>query len=206
MHNLEPLLIQKEDFDCIGQVSKHCNWDQLSIFIREQQNLSLLPKVGQCVYDKLLKYCEGWCLGTNNSVVEAQVLKHLFIGGRYTACDGTSKVHFGLKRMLVHWAYGAYVYRHGLIDTPFGVVQKVNQDSIPADLKYLEKINVEQRNNAEYYWQLTRDYLCSVRDSEILADCNICDCISDCLCNTCTGKGMTKQRRGMRFSNVSKFD
>src|SRR5690606_36347080 len=92
---------------------------------------------------------------------------------------------FGLKRMLVHYYYGAYIYRHGYVDTPFGVVQKMNQDSVPAPLKELKSMNIEHRSNAEYYWKLTKDFLCSVKDCEALADCNICDCISDCKCQSC---------------------
>lgn len=204
--DLEPVIICKDDFECVGQVAKSCDWDQLCIYIREQQNLSLLPKIGQCLFDKILKYCQGWFLKTESCQEdEYDILKHLFLGGRYTACDGTSRIHFGLKRVLVHWTYGAYIYRHGLIDTPFGVVQKVNQDSIAAPLKDLEKINIEQRNNAEYYWRLTRDFLCSVKDCPELADCNICDCIKDCACHVCK-KGATLQRRGSKFSNISKFE
>lgn len=210
VNNLEPIIICKHDFECVGQVAKHCDWEQLCIYIREQQNLSLLPKIGQCIFDKLLKYCQGWFVkGEMGSCheQEADVLKHLFLGGRYIACDGTSKVHFGLKRVLVHWSYGAYVYRHGYVDTPFGVVQKINQDSIPAPMNELQRLNTEQRNNAEYYWKLTKDFLCAYKDCEALADCKICDCIQDCKCTSCKngGKG-TEQRRGPRFQNITKYD
>lgn len=208
MSRLEPLLICQDDFDCVGQVAKHCDWEQLCIFIREQQNLSLLPKIGQCLFDKIVKYCQGWFqAGEMGSCQESErdILKHLFLGGRYKACDGTTKVHFGLKRVLTHWSYGAYMYRHGIMDTPFGAVQKVHQDSIPVDLKYLEKINTEQRNNAEYYWQLTKDYICSVKDCQELLECDICYCIKDCKCQVCK-IGKTLQRRNSKFKNISKFE
>lgn len=205
MSRLEPLLICKEDFECVGQVAKHCNWEQLCIYIREQQNLSLLPKIGQCLFDKLLRLKQGWYIpGEECQEDERDILKHIFLGGRYKACDGSTKVHFGLKRVLVHWSYGAYMYRHGIVDTPFGAVQKVHQDSVPIEVKDLKNINIEHRNNAEYYWDLTKDYICSVKDCEVLEDCTFCSCISSCRCGYCTD-GKTKQRRGTTFSNVSKF-
>lgn len=209
MNNLEPVLLSKSDFDCVGQVAKHCDWDQLCIYIREQQNLSLLPKVGQCIFDKLLKYCQGWYLRSDKGTLQEEshnTLNHLFNGGRYRSCDGSEKVHYGLKRVLVHWTYGAYLYRHGFVDTAFGVVQKLNENSLPASLRDLEKINVEQRSNAEYYWKLTKDYLCSIKDCEVLADCNICDCIHDCKCNSCKSckTGGTQQRRGVNFKTISR--
>lgn len=198
--NSETLLINKYDFDCIGQVAKHCDWDQLCIYIREQQNLSLLPKIGQCLYDLVSRYVEGKC-----DTEENKVLQSLWHGGRYEACDGQSKVHFGLKRSLVHWAYGAYMFRHSFVDTPFGVVQKVNQDSVPVDIKTLNAINKEQRSNAEYYYGLTMEYLCSVKGTSPIIDCKVCDCVKGCGCNHCKGKGATQQRRGARFKNITKY-
>lgn len=197
MTDKEPILISKEDFACIGQVAKHCDWEQLCIYIREQQNLSLLPKIGQCLYDKLLKYCEGW------HVDGKDVLMSVWNGGRYKGCDGNDKVHFGLKRVLVHWAYGAYVLRHGLVDTPFGMVKKLNQDSIPVEDKLLEALNREHRNNASYYYAMTNDFICSMKDCAPLDECYQCGC--SCQCGYCKdGGGATLQRRGATFKNISK--
>lgn len=199
---LEPILIDQADFDGVVQVAKHCDWEQLQIFIREQQVLSLLPKIGNCLYEMFVRYDQGWCV--SGTYEGNDIIKHLFCGGRYIACDGTVKMHFGFKRSLVYWAYGAYVYRHGMVDTPFGVVQKVNQDSIPVDVKELGRLNNEFRSNAEYFYRLSLDYLCSVKDKEPISNCNVCSCITDCRCSHCDGKGATLQRRGVRFKTVYK--
>lgn len=197
--NPEILLINREDFDCIGQVARHCDWEQLCIYIREQQNLSLLPKVGQCLYNLI------YCKETN---VECEVemdedtYNSLMCGGHYKGCDGKDKVHFGLKRVLVHYAYGAYIYRHGYVDTPFGVVQKINQDSISAPIQELKTLNNEHRANAEAYWQMTADFLCSIRDEDPFAECVKC---CGCKCNHCEGRKGSLQRRNVRFTNVSKW-
>ena len=199
---LEDLLIDRIDFDCIGQVAKHCDWNQLCVFIREQQNLSLLPKLGQCLYSMILcwkaKEAGGECDYTPDQL---STIENIFCGGKYEACDGTEKRHFGVKRMLVHYAYGAYIYRHGYQDTPIGVVQKTNQDSLPAPLNELRNINKEHRNNAEYYWEMTKDYLCTLKDVDPFGKC-ICDCGCSCTCRHCQGK--TKQNRGVSFGNISK--
>lgn len=192
---METLLIEKSDFACIGQVAEHCDWDQLCIYIREQQNLSLLPKIGQCLYAKLYDYL--------NNEEGAENLDALWNGGKYTGCNGSESVHFGLKRMLVHYAYGAYIYRHGYVDSPFGVVQKVHQDSIPAPLKELKSLNLEHRNNAEYYWGMTKDYICSMSKESPFDDCYSCGSCS-CRCGHCSGNKRTLQNRGMRFKNIEK--
>lgn len=201
-NNIEPLLISQEDFECIGQVAKHCDWQKLCIYIREQQNLSLLPKIGPCLFDKLMAYDLGFCI--SGGYDGENILKSLWHGGRYTSCDGTPNVHFGLKRSLIHWSYGAYVYRNSFTDSPFGMVQKVSQDSIPVDGKVLASINQEQRSNAEFYYKMTMDYLCSVKDCEPLSDCKVCDCVKGCGCSHCDGNGRTLQRRGVKFSNISR--
>lgn len=218
---LEPLLIEKSDFDCIGQVAKHCDWEQLCIYIREQQNLSLLPKIGQCLWNMILCYkmykdcideveegdpedCDP-CNYAEDPVTQ-NIFDNLICGGSFTGCDGTKKIHFGIQRMLVHYAYGAYVYRHGFVDTPFGVVQKMNQDSVPAPMKELRSLMKEHQSNAEYYWQMTKDYLCTLKDVPPFSDCLDCvHCECDCRCNHCKGKHKTLQNRGPKFSNVSKF-
>lgn len=203
-NNIEPLLIGQRDFDCIGQVAHHCDWQQLCIYIREQQNLSLLPKIGPCLFDKLVAYDLGYC--TSGGYDGENVLRHLWHGGRYTGCDGTPRVHFGLKRALIHWSYGAYVYRSSFVDTPFGMVQKMNQDSVPVDGPTLSSINKEQRSNAEDYYNMTMDYLCSVKDCDPISECHVCDCVSGCGCGHCSGQGSTLQRRSFRFRNITKFD
>lgn len=197
--NLEPLLIDKADFDCIGQVAKHCDWDQLCIYIREQQNLSLLPKLGQCLWNVIMCHESGECVYEPDCEL---IYENLICGGNYIGCDGQNKIHFGVKRMLVHYAYGAYVYRHGYQDTPFGVVQKINQDSVAAPLNELRALNTEHRNNAEYYWEMTKGFLCSIKDVCPFSQCIEC---CDCKCDHCKGR-KTKQDRGLTFFNVSKFD
>ncbi len=207
---LEPILIGRDDFDCIGQVAKHCDCDQLCVYIREQQNLSLLPKIGQCLYNmitcwKAYSDCVDAggedCNDCGYTPEQLTIIENIFCGGTYEACDGSTRRHFGVKRMLIHYAYGAYIYGHGYQDTPFGVVQKANQDSLPAPLNELRNIDKKNRNSAEYYWEMTKDYLCTLKDVSPFGEC-ICDCGCSCTCKHCQGK--TKQNRGVNFKNISK--
>lgn len=205
---LEPLLIGKDDFKCIGQVAEHCDWEQLCTYIREQQNLSLIPKVGQCLWNLVLCYKQHEAEESDSCEIDwdqdtEDRFNNLLCGGTYTGCDGKTRRHFGLQRVMVHYAYGAYVYRHGYIDTPFGVVQKVNQDSVPAPLQELKSIMIENRNAAEQYWQMTRDYLCTLKGFEPFKECMECgDC--DCSCGHCKGRGHAMDR-GLTFKNVSRW-
>lgn len=186
----EQLLISIEDFECIGQIAKHCNWEQLCMFIREQQNLFLLPKIGYCLLSKLLN--------TENAA-DPTIIK-ILCGGEFTDAVGNKQYFFGLKRVLVHASYAAYIFRHGLVDTPFGVVQKLNQDSLPTPLNELRSIKNEHYNNAELYFSQFKDFFYSIREESI---------ISECYQDTCGKMGIIEgptQRRQYSFSNISKND
>lgn len=189
--NIEENLISKADFECIGQVAKHCNWDQLCIFVREQTNLWLIPKVGYCLISKI----------TSNS--ENEIVKKIWCGSEYE-CDGKLKVHFGLKRVLIHAAYAAYVFRHGYQDTVGGVVQKINPDSVPAPINELKSIMNEHYKNAEIYLAMVKEFLCSIKNEEIIKDCVIEFECRDCGCGSEVNSGMV-QTRGIYGSNINKW-
>lgn len=201
--SLEDLLIDKADFDCIGQVAKHCSWDQLCVYIREQQNLYLLPKIGYCLFSKLMQ---------NET---DPIVQKLLCGGEYVGCNGIVKYQFGLKRVLVHASYASYIYRHGFIDTPFGVVQKLNQDSLPTPIAELKGIKNEHYTNAELYFEGVKDYICTIKTNDLFKDCfcessfaNLIDYgryMDSIHCDSCCGSlGTDTQRRQYSFSNIEK--
>lgn len=221
----EDILLSVEDFDCIGQVARHCDWSQLCIYIREQQNLTLLPKIGQCLYTELYNYITTADSTDSTDSGDTSVLHDLWCGSEYIGCGGEPAMHFGLERVLVHYAYGAYIYRHGYVDTPFGVVQKMNQDSVPAPMNELRKMMQEHQHAGDQYWQMTKDYLCTVKDEEVIKKCmddyfgckkcnNRCTCKDkydykyDYRCGTCCQKTdkYNIHDRGLTFANISKFD
>lgn len=206
--DLETVLLQPQDFDCIGDVARHCDWNKLCIYIKEQQNLMLMPKIGQCLYIELYNYLENSDSSTDNPLME-----QLWCGGQYTGCNGEPALHFGLKRILACYAYGVYQFRHGYQDTPFGMVQKVNEDSMPAPLPELRKIMQEYQNAANEYWEMTREFLCANKTEEPFAGClknyfGCSTCKKDYRCNTCCTRGgkIGYQDRGINFANISKYE
>ncbi|WBV60245.1 hypothetical protein PFY12_14550 [Chryseobacterium camelliae] len=189
--NLEENLITKADFECVGQVAKHCNWEQLCVYIREQTNLWLIPKVGYSLINKIVDNQEN------------QFIKNIWCGSEYS-CGGKTKVHFGLKRVLIHASYGAYIFRHGYTDTAVGVVQKINQDSVPAPINELKSIMNEHYKNAEIYLDMVKDYICSIKNEEIIKDAFQFDC-KDCNCGDQI-REIGIQNRGMFGGNIRKWD
>jgi hypothetical protein len=98
----------------------------------------------------------------------------------------------------VHASYAAYIFRHGLVDTPFGVVQKLNQDSLPTPINELRSIKNEHYNNAEMYFSKFKDFIYTLREETIIKDCYLSTCGKNELQESDT------QKRQYSFSNVSK--
>lgn len=191
MCNLEENLITKADFECIGQVAKHCNWEQLCVFIREQTNLWLIPKVGYCLISKI----------TSNQ--DNELIQKIWCGSEYE-CSGKLKIHFGLKRVLIHASYAAYIFRHGYIDTSVGVVQKINQDSVAAPINELKSIMNEHYKNADIYLDMVKEYLCTIKEEPLIKDCIQFDC-KGCGCNH-KNQGSEIQNRNAIGRNIRKWD
>lgn len=184
---MEKLLIQqnnyREYFKGVIQVAENCDWNVLQNYIRERQNIDVLKILGSCFYTDVLKNIEE---------LEYQVLLN---GGEYEALSGNKKIHFGLRRVLAHYSYGAYVYRKGFVDTPFSVVVKQSQDSIPVPTNELRNLKIEHRNIGDYYWELTRDYLCDNRDAFTLFNSNECKNCETTSCNQSTDTHSTRRTK-----------
>ncbi|QWT88105.1 hypothetical protein KBP46_09885 [Chryseobacterium sp. PCH239] len=189
--SLEDNLIQKSDFECIGQVAKHCNWEQLCVFIREQTNLWLIPKIGYCLVNKIV------------SNPENELIKKIWCGSEYE-CTGKLMIHFGLKRVLIHASYAAYIFRHGYIDTSVGVVQKINQDSVAAPINELKSIMNEHYRNADMYLEMVKDYLCTIKNEELIKDCVHFDC-KNCGCGS-KSENKDIQNRNPIGKNITKWN
>ncbi|MCQ9638596.1 hypothetical protein MP478_04275 [Chryseobacterium sp. WG14] len=148
----------------------------------------MIPKVGYCLINKIIN-------NPNN-----EFIKKIWCGSEYV-CNGRTMIHFGLKRVLIHAAYAAYIFRHGYVDTSVGVVQKINQDSVAAPINELKSIMNEHYKNADIYLEMVKDYLCTIKNEEIIKDCiqfdcNNCGCgskyISDIQNRNPIGKNITK--------------
>lgn len=197
---MQPLLIQRSDFDGHVVLSEHCaegdrRWEK---YAREVQNLDMRSLLGNCFFGEILKNRD-----------EANY-KNLLDGGTYTV-DGEERTHFGLRAIMVHYTFAAYVYRGGMVDTPFSVVQKISQDSIPVPIQELRNMKDEHRYIAYEYFKMTQDYLCwQSRDDEdffgCYDDCNCpqeCDGCADTECKSCKG-GKPSRTRTYKLKVIKK--
>lgn len=193
-------MIEQSDFDCVGNVAKHCDLPKLCIAIQEAQewdlnqlfcDLDLLSTYEEIdKYRQDLEVYEECLLGDNpEECVEPiepddyELKVNLFCGGTYESCSGKTKRHLGIKRVLVYYAYSRYVILNGFSDTPNGIVNKTNEFSIPKSLNELEKFSDKYRTMGYESAKGVKDFLC--RNKDVFTDFNDCDCKSCGCANGC---------------------
>ena len=187
-NSINNVWVELSDFECVGQIGIHCNWNQLCVYIKEQKNLFILPKIGYCLV-KLI-----------DENPEDEVISKLLNGGEFENKNGIKDYFFGLKKVLCHASYASYIFRHSSIDTPFGMVQKVNQDSLPVPLNELRSLKNEHYTNAIMYMDKFNAFLDTLRQEDILKDC------FDNINKHCIKDDPETQRRQYSFANVEKYE
>lgn len=188
MCNLDDLIVDLMDFDCIAGVSSHCTIDVLCKHIREAQDINLSNKIGWGLLDEVI----------NN--LENPDYNDLLCGSTFEYC-GRKEKHFGLKRVLVHYAYALYKYNGNYKDTSTGTVYKHTADSAPVGEDILKRIRNEHFNLAKEYWLMTEKYLCANKD--IFTEFDDCNC--KCDCNDCENKTTKVNSRLKKARTFSKY-
>ena len=138
------LLITRNDIAQYRQISKTPNNDKLNEMILDAQMQDLAPLLGEKLYNKLLK--------------PSQEHEALLSGGPYEYNDETYTNH-GLKMVLSYFAYARYIMFSSIVDTPFSLVEKLSNDSRPADIASKKAIYNLNRDNAFKIWENVKSYL-----------------------------------------------
>lgn len=213
------MIVQQSDFKCVGDVAVHCDLSKLCIAINEAEEFDLsslfcdfwptIVKINTEVseyktllaaYNKCIADEEPDCIVPN--VPENYEIKNSLInGGNYTSCNGKTKNHLGVKRILVYYSYARYCIINNFNDTPNGAVSKTNDFSIPKSIKELESFSNKYRTMGFESYKKTLDFIC--HNKEVFTDTNCLDCeICGCDCDKC---GVTKAKGyGIRGRNITR--
>lgn len=104
----------------------------------------LAPLLGEELYSKIIASPSNY--------------EDLLRGGIYIY-DSIEYTNYGLKMALSFFTYARYVMFSSYIDTPFSIVEKINNDSRPADLLVKKTIYNNNRESAFTVWHNVRNYL-----------------------------------------------
>lgn len=137
-------LITRSDIAKYRQISKSPNDAKLKEMILDAQMLDLQPLIGESLYNKLLASPEEYL--------------NLLEGGVYEK-EGIGYSNYGLKMALCYFAYARHIMFSSVTDTAYSVVEKLNDNSRPADAASKKTIYSLNRDAAFQVWENVKQYL-----------------------------------------------
>lgn len=141
----QTVLISRLEIQNYVQLSSHTNNEVLNGLILQAQIQDIAPLLGEKLFNDLLT-------SPNN-------YSALLNGGNYIY-DTVSYLNYGLKAVLANYVYARNVMFGGVIDTPFGVVEKLNaSESQPISYKTKEALYQLNRDTAFTLWKSVENFL-----------------------------------------------
>lgn len=142
------LLINRTDFaNNHRQVTEsNFNTGTLNQHISDAQFIDIQKLLGVDFYNDLIR---------NSTDAKYQTLLN---GGEYTYQSNTY-TNVGLKSVIVFYAYSRYILAGSQTDTPFGYVQKTNQNSQEVPQAQKRDISKQNQQTAYNYWENVQAFL-----------------------------------------------
>lgn len=137
-------LITRSDIAKYRQIAKSHNDAKLNEMILDAQMLDLQPLIGESLYNKILASPEDY--------------QDLLEGGIYET-DGISNTNYGLKMVIAYFAYARHIMFSSVMDTAYSVVEKLNDNSRPADVSSKKTIYSLNRDAAFQIWENVKKHL-----------------------------------------------
>jgi len=134
------LLINRTDIAQYRQISDTVYDNVLNQHIFDAQFSDLQKLMGIDFYNDLIR---NW---------QDAKYTELLDGGTYTY-NNTTYTNVGLKVVLTHYAYSRYVLFGSQTDTPFGYVEKLNNDSQAVSIEAKKTIAKMNQQVAFNYWE-----------------------------------------------------
>lgn len=149
-------LITRSDIAQYKQISKTPHDDKLKEMILDAQLIDLQPLLGEKLFNKIIASPEEYT--------------ELLDGGSYEV-DGTTYTNNGLKMVLAYLAYARYMMFSSIIDTPFSVVEKLNDNSRPVEQSNKKTIYTMNRDSAFHLWESVKNYLIRTKNTDFNQHC-----------------------------------
>lgn len=149
-------LITRDDIAHYKQISKTPHNDKLNEQILDAQLLDLQPLLGESFFNKIISAPDDY-----SDLLSGCVYEH----------DGISYTNYGLCMVLTYFAYARYIMFSSVIDTPFSVVEKLNDNSRPVDPTAKKTLYTLNRDAAHQVWQNVHNYLVRTGHPEYKKGC-----------------------------------
>lgn len=196
-----------EDFDCVGDVARHCDLKKLCIATEEARIFDMIPLF---CFDFMADVLGNWNISptipapTEENPTETipnpvfTKYQALICGGTYTDSKGRTHYNMGIKKVWVYYSYARYLLINQFSDTANGIVKKDNDFSMPVPLREVTDFSNKYRAMGREAFESVQDYINANRAEFPLYAHQNCGCSGSCSC------GKTKKLTGFKFSTVKK--
>lgn len=138
-------LITAQEFGQYKDVGKKLDTQKINECITEAQMVDLFDYLDEFLFDVVENR-------------EDSTYADLMNGSSFVV-SGKPYSHIGLKALLADLTYPRYLYKVNIQLTPFGAVNKLSQDSQPADRNVLKDIAKQTQMDADTKFKFIRLYL-----------------------------------------------
>lgn len=168
------MIITFNDILKYRDIARNIQRDKVDTFIRETEELDIIPMLGVDEYDRLDTGGRSFrvsisVLGVDylGGIVLSPEERMLLDGGQYIDNCGCKQRFAGLKAAESYIVYSRLIRNHPLQVTPYGVVVKEGDDSSPASAQSInavskdsEKIGRQYLADTIRYWRYTQECGC----------------------------------------------
>jgi hypothetical protein len=126
------------------QIAKTGFDDKINDLIIEAQWMDLRPLLGEALFNDI-----------NTNIA---TYTDLMDGGAYDY-KGVTYINQGLKAVAVYYFYARYAYFGSVTDTPFSLVEKLNDKSKPVELSFKKSMYKNNQEMAFNIWRTVESYL-----------------------------------------------
>lgn len=139
-------LINREDVATYKQISYTVHDDKFNEILFDTQIQDIAPLLGERLFNDILENTDNY--------------NDLLDGGLYT-CNDISYQNYGLKAVVVYYFDARYKMFGSAVDTPFSLVEKLDNEgkSQPASYKLKESMYQLNRDSAFTIWKSVENYL-----------------------------------------------
>ncbi len=174
------MLITVEDIRKYREIATNTQRNRVEVFIRETEELDIIPLLGVDEYDRLTSYGSAMVLGQTPlgqgtlggpiGVVLTPEEKKLLNGGQYVDECGCTRRFQGLKAAESYLVFARFIKNHPLQVTPYGVVVKEGDDSSPASAQSIQGVSKDSEKIGRQYLADTMRYWRQVQGTGCCGD------------------------------------
>lgn len=138
-------LITRQEIQQYKQISNSIHNNKLNELILQAQMVDLFPLLGEQLYYDILNNTSNW-----TELLEGDTYEY----------NGITYTNVGLKAVLVHYTYARYALYGDVIDTAFGLKEKLNNDvSKQVDISMKKTLYEHNCNYAFNLWLNVENYI-----------------------------------------------